>query len=227
MSRVFAAVTVTAAFAMVAFNYWGPGALSPWAKMTASTAFICLAVSVGAHKWNYGRIMLVGLFLSWWGDWFLTRGGDTRFLLGLVSFLSAHVVYCVAFGVRGIDWRWSAAALPAVAAVTGGVLWWMTPYVGADMAWPVRAYTAVISVMVILAAGAKGAGGPWAIPIGAVLFYFSDISVASGQFVKPDFPNYVWGLPFYFIGQIFLALSAKTVANTVTHKAAARTAAGV
>jgi uncharacterized membrane protein YhhN len=77
------------------------------------------------------------------------------------------------------------------------------------MVWPVRAYTAVISVMVLLSVGAKAAGGPWAIPIGAILFYFSDISVASGQFVKPDFPNYVWGLPFYFIGQVFLAWSTQ------------------
>jgi uncharacterized membrane protein YhhN len=225
MSRVFTVVTVAAAFAMVAFNLWGPGALSPWAKMTASTAFICLAVSVGAHTWNYGRIMLAGLFFSWWGDWFLTGGGDTRFLLGLVSFLTAHVLYCVAFGVRGINWRWAAAALPVVAAVTGAALVWLSPHVGPDMTWPVRAYTGVISVMVILSFGAKGAGGPWAIPIGAVLFYFSDISVASGQFVKPDFPNYVWGLPFYFIGQVFLAASAKRVATAEPVKAAARSAA--
>lgn len=210
MSKLFTVLIVAAAFAMVAFNLWGPGALSPWAKMTASTAFIMLAASVGATRWTYGRIMLVGLFLSWWGDWFLTRSGDSQFMLGLVSFLSAHVMYCVAFGVRGIRWKWSLAAVPAVGAVTVGALVWITPHVGADMIWPVRAYTTVISIMVVLAFGAKGAGGPWAIPIGAVLFYFSDISVASGQFVKPDFPNYVWGLPFYFIGQVFLALSAET-----------------
>jgi len=222
MSRVFAAVTVLAAFAMVSLNLWGPGGYSSWAKMTASTAFICLALSVGALQWNYGRIMLAGLFLSWWGDWFLTGSGDTRFLLGLVSFLSAHVMYCIAFGLRGINWRWSAAALPAVAAVTAGALWWILPHVGAEMAWPVRAYTGVISVMVVLSFGAKGAGGPWAIPIGAVLFYFSDLSVASGQFVKPDFPNYVWGLPFYFIGQVFLAYSAKTISKAATPMAATR-----
>ncbi len=209
MSKFFTVLTVAAAFVMVALNLWGPGGYSTWAKMTASTGFIALAVSLGAHRRTYGRIMLAGLFLSWWGDWFLTGGGDTRFLLGLVSFLSAHVMYCVAFGVHGIRRSWTLAAVPPVAALTGGVLWWLTPYVGADMTWPVRAYTAVISIMVILAFGAKGAGGPWAIPVGAVLFYFSDISVSSGQFVKPDFPNYVWGLPFYFIGQVFLAWSTK------------------
>ena len=109
------------------------------------------------------------------------------------------------------------ASLPVVAALTGGVLWWLTPHIGDDMIWPVRAYTGVISVMVILSVGAKAAGGPWSIPIGAVLFYFSDISVASGQFVRPDFPNYVWGLPFYFIGQAFLAWSTQPAASATTN----------
>jgi uncharacterized membrane protein YhhN len=123
-------------------------------------------------------------------------------------------MYCVAFGVRGVRWTACAAALPVVAAITGGVLWWLTPYIGDDMIWPVRAYTGVISVMVILSVGAKAAGGPWSIPIGAILFYFSDISVASGQFGASDFPHYVWGLPFYFIGQVFLALSTQPAAAT-------------
>ena len=72
-------------------------------------------------------------------------------------------------------------------------------------------------VMAAAQRGAKAAGGPWSIPIGAVLFYFSDISVASGQFVKPDFPNYVWGLPFYFIGQAFLAWSTQPAASATTN----------
>ncbi len=208
--KFWTVLTVVAAFALVALNLAGADhVLRVLTKQTASTGFIAIALTAGALRWNYGRIMVAGLFFSWWGDFFLTRSGDTFFLLGLVSFLTAHVMYCVAFGVRGVKWSSAAIAVVPVAALTGGVLWWLTPYVGDDMVWPVRAYTAVISVMVILAAGAKGAGGPWSIPIGAVLFYFSDISVASGQFVKPDFPNYVWGLPFYFIGQVFLAWSAQ------------------
>lgn len=209
MPRLFALVTVGATFLLVVCNLWEFDSLRPFAKMTASTGFICVALSLGAHRWTYGRILLAGLFFSWWGDFFLLGSAENSFLLGLVSFLLGHVMYCVAFGSRGINWRWSAAALPAACIVTGAALWWLSPHVSAEMIWPVRAYTTVISIMVILAFGAKGAGGPWGIPIGAVLFYFSDISVASGQFVKPDFPNYVWGLPFYFIGQVFLAWSGK------------------
>lgn len=216
--KFWAGLCVIAAFALVALNLAGADVwLRGIAKLTASTAFIALAVSAGATRWNYGRIMLAGLFFSWWGDAFLLGSADVFFLLGLVSFLTAHVMYCVAFGVRGVRWTACAAALPAVAAITGGVLWWLTPYIGDDMLWPVRAYTAVISVMVILSVGTKAAGGPWSIPIGAILFYFSDISVAAGQFVKPDFPNYVWGLPFYFVGQAFLAWSAQPATNETPH----------
>ncbi len=215
MKFFWSALTVFAAFVLVALNAYD-GA-ETWmrgiSKLTASTSFIAVAVVAGATRWNYGRIMLAGLFFSWWGDAFLIGNSDTFFLLGLVSFLTAHVMYCVAFGLRGVRWTASVAALPVIAAMTAGVLWWLAPYIGPEMVWPVRAYTAVISLMVALAVGTKAAGGPWAIPIGALLFYFSDISVAIGQFVQPDFPNYAWGLPFYFTGQVFLAWSTAPAAH--------------
>jgi uncharacterized membrane protein YhhN len=76
---------------------------------------------------------------------------------------------------------------------------------------PVRSYTFVITLMVIAAFGARGAGAPVLLPLGASLFYLSDLSVAAGQFVQPAFPNYVWGLPFYFGGQVLLAMSVRHV----------------
>lgn len=225
MAKVFAAITIVGAFTMVALGLWGPGGYSIYAKMTAATAFIALAVAQGAHRWNYGRVMLAGLFLSWWGDWFLAQGGDKFFLFGLVSFLSAHVMYCIGFGVRGVKWPWAGAALVPVAALATVVLLWITPHVGADMIWPVRVYTFVISAMVVLAVGAKGAGGPWSIPIGAVLFWLSDISVASGQFDVTEYRTFIWGLPAYFIGQVFLAWSTRPGGGVQAVPAVSRSAA--
>ena len=137
--------------------------------------------------------------------------GTTRqfFLAGLVSFLLAHIAYVVAFSVHGLNAKWSIAAFVPVAAISIFVAMWLTPYLPEDMIVPVRTYTFVISLMLITAFGAKGAGGPLLIPVGATLFYFSDLSVAAGQFVDPAFPNYVWGLPFYYIGQTLLALSVR------------------
>lgn len=214
MARFFPIITVIATAALVTCQLLSLSALAPWAKMIASTGFVAFAIAVGAHRWHYGRVLLAGLFLSWWGDYFLIDSTDTRFLFGLVSFLLAHVLYCVAFSVRGVSARWAGAAAPVLVVTTGAILWWLSPHVSDDMIWPVRAYTAVISIMVVLAVGARGAGGPWSIPVGAILFYLSDVSVASGQFIKPDFPNYVWGLPAYFVGQLFLAQSAAKQAPT-------------
>ena len=209
VARILAAVCMLAALVLVGSRLAAYDTLGAWSKMIASTSFIGVAFSVGAHRWGYGRVLLAGLFFAWWGDFFLIGSSDTRFLLGLVSFLLGHVMYCVAFVVRGIDVRWSMLTIPMVVAVTGGASWWLGPHVSDEMTGPVRAYTGVISVMVVLAVGARGAGAPWVVPVGAILFYFSDISVAAGQFVKPDFPNYVWGLPFYFGGQVLLAWSGR------------------
>ncbi len=178
-------------------------------KFVASTAFLAVALLSGALRSRYGRIIFAGLVFSWFGDMFLL--GTTRqfFLAGLASFLLAHIAYVVAFSARGQSAKWSLSAFVPVAAISILVAVWLTPYLPDDMIVPVRSYTLVISLMVITAFGTKGAGGPLLIPAGATLFYFSDLSVAAGQFVDPAFPNYVWGLPFYYIGQTLLALSVR------------------
>jgi uncharacterized membrane protein YhhN len=178
-------------------------------KFVASTAFLAIAILSGALRSRYGRVLFAGLVLSWFGDMFLL--GTTRhfFLAGLVSFLLAHIAYVIAFSVHGLNAKWSIAAFLPVAALSILVAVWLTPYLPADMITPVRTYTFVISLMVVTAFGTKGAGGPWLIPLGATLFYFSDLSVAAGQFIEPAFPNYVWGLPFYYFGQTLLALSVR------------------
>lgn len=205
----FVVLTLVATAVLVYGPFVGISGYARILKMTAATGFIGAALSLGAASWTYGRIMLAGLVLSWCGDLALTYSGDAAFLTGLVSFLLAHLLYCIAFLWRGVKWSWVARDLLPVIGVAGFVLAWLLPYVPNEMRIPVIVYTMVISTMVLLADGARGAGGPITIFIGAILFYLSDISVASGQFVKPDFPNYLWGLPFYFVGQLFLATSTR------------------
>jgi uncharacterized membrane protein YhhN len=71
----------------------------------------------------------------------------------------------------------------------------------------VRAYIAVISVMVVAAAGTYALAGNGWIPLGAVGFYLSDLSVARDRFVKEEFLNRIWGLPLYYAAQVALAWS--------------------
>lgn len=176
-------------------------------KMAASTGFVAIGLSAGGLSNTYGRIVLVALVFSWAGDLLLTFASRPAFLGGLVTFLLGHVAYSVAFGILGVD---SAIAVVAAIVMTiiGLFIWrWLGPYVG-DMAGSVLAYIVVISVMVVMAFAAFGAGATVFIPIGAVLFYASDIAVASNQFVAPGVVNRIWGLPLYYLAQVLLASTA-------------------
>lgn len=205
--RSLAAIVVIACLALVVLlllEFHTPAAA---AKLIASSAFIGVALTSGASRSAYGRLILLGLFFSWFGDMFLVGLTETFFLLGLGAFLLAHVAYVAAFGVHGVDRRWLLMAGLPVFGLAIAVTLWLNPHVAPYLAVPVRTYTAVISVMVVMAFGTRGAGGSLLILGGALLFFVSDLSVAALRLVQTDFPTYVWGLPFYYGGQLCLALS--------------------
>ncbi len=202
-------LTVIATIGLVALNLAdAPIMLRGAVKLIASTGFILTALAGGARSSLYGKCILAGLVLSWWGDAFLIpEDSEAIFQMGLFSFLLGHVTYCIAFVVHGIRVKDALKAFPAVLILSGAMLAWLIRYVPDDMKIPVAAYIIVISSMVILAYGTQGKNGPKHIMIGALMFYFSDIAVSLDRFVQPDFPCYVWGLPLYFVGQLFLASS--------------------
>jgi uncharacterized membrane protein YhhN len=177
------------------------------AKIVASCGFLAVAFFCGALQSRYGKILLLGLALSFLGDAFLIGDSKQAFLAGLSAFLLAHVAYVAAFAAKGVDVRWvSFAALPIIA-IAVAVSAWLLPHTPPELTLPVLLYTVVISGMVIAAIGTRGKGGSVLIVIGAVLFFLSDLSVASLRLVQADFPHYVWGLPLYYAGQLCLALS--------------------
>jgi uncharacterized membrane protein YhhN len=201
------AVLVTFAFA--AALVWAEVADSAtlrWFKALASTGFIAVAMSVGALSSSYGKIVLAALVLSWIGDLLLTFSSRQAFLGGLVAFLLGHVAYSVAFGTLGVHPIVGSIAVVVVALIALFVWRWLAPHVG-DMAAPVIAYIVVISVMLVLAFGSFGDGATWLIPVGATLFFVSDLFVARNQFVESSIVNRVWGLPLYYAAQVLLALS--------------------
>ena len=176
-------------------------------KMAASTGFVAIALSVGGLSNTYGRIVLVALAFSWIGDLLLTSTARSAFLGGLTTFLLGHVAYSVAFAVLGLNAVIAGAAAIAMTLVGVFVWRWLSPHAG-DMAAPVVAYIVVITVMVVAACAAFGAGATVLIPIGACSFYASDIAVARNQFVAPGIVNRVWGLPLYYLAQVLLASTA-------------------
>jgi len=176
-------------------------------KMVASTAFVAVAVSVGALDTTFGTIIVVGLALSWLGDLFLALDGRGPFVAGLVSFLLGHIAYTVAFTDRGLgDHLYLPVAAAALIAIPIGR--WLMPTVPRELKGPVVAYIAVISAMVVTAISTNVASADWRIPTGAIAFYLSDIGVARDRFAAPGFVNRVVGLPLYFGGQLLLAWAA-------------------
>ena len=210
---LLAALCLAACAALIVSRLFELGSGGAFSKFIASCAFIGVAWVSGARDSRYGLIVLGGLVLSWFGDMFLLGDSQPMFLAGLASFLLAHVFYIAAFSGLGLNDRWTIGAVPFVVISSLLAMLWLLPSVPEDMVLPVRAYTFVISVMVILSFGAYGRGASWIVPVGATLFYVSDLSVAALQFTDPGWPFYILGLPFYYTGQLLLAASVRFQSN--------------
>lgn len=206
-ARVLAATSLGACLALVILQYSGFVIPAAAAKFVASTAFIVLALRAGALESLFGKLILAGLALSWCGDMLLIGSSEMYFLGGLVAFLLGHVAYVSAFVTHGYRRSWIIVAAVPVTAAAIAVWVWLEPHTAANLSIPVRAYIAVISLMVIFAIGTRGAGGTWLIVAGAALFFLSDLSVAALRIVQTDAATYVIGLPLYYAGQVCLALS--------------------
>ncbi len=191
--------------AMLIAEARGSRALAWIAKPTASTCFVLAAIANGAWITSYGRWVLVALVLSWWGDVLLIPKSQRVFLAGILSFLAAHVAYAIAFVVRGIvpAYALGAGALLAIVGFLAGR--YFVAHAPAGLKKAVIAYVFVLSVMVALAIGASVGSGGALIPLAAIAFYFSDMSVAQNRFVKPSLVTRAWGAPLYFAAQLMFA----------------------
>jgi uncharacterized membrane protein YhhN len=207
-SIVFAVLTAIAVATLVWFLRMGWTEPAAAAKFVASCGFLATAVSVGALRHGFGRIIFAGLLLSMSGDMFLVGQTRQHFLFGLVSFLLAHIAYVTAFITVGQERKWVLLAGGPIIVIAVLVLFWLGPHVPAELAMPVRLYTAVISLMVITALGARGAGASRLIVAGALMFFVSDLSVAMQRIIETDFPTFVWGLPLYYAAQLCFAAGA-------------------
>jgi uncharacterized membrane protein YhhN len=177
-------------------------------KLSAATAYIAAALSLGAMSSSYGRLMLLGMGFCWLGDLFLvSRQSHKVFLAGLVSFLMGHVAYTVAFVERGVDAVFVVIVLALMAVFAWRTMVWLNPHTPQRMRVPVWLYVATISVMMVMAVGTHAADHNIFILTGATLFVLSDLAVARNRFVAPGFMNRAIGLPLYFTAQLLLAAS--------------------
>jgi uncharacterized membrane protein YhhN len=180
-------------------------------KPMTSTLFLLMAVARDPAE-GYDWLIFAGLVLSAVGDLALIPASRRWFLVGLVAFLLAHVAYTAAFGQRANLSALPPAGWAAIVAASIALFLYFRPHLGA-MLWPVAAYVAVITLMLIaawavfLTEGGRSTFG-WLVATGAMLFYLSDITVARDRFIPgTGFTNRAVGLPLYYVAQFLLAFS--------------------
>jgi len=172
------------------------------------------SMSVFRSVWNptYTTGVLLGLVFSLVGDIAMVFEEKREALLvGLTSFLVAHIAYAITFGVLGQVSAWDVLPAVLLAASGIGIYRLLSSNLGA-MRWPVVAYIAAISVMVsrgvsTLSSPAFDATQAAMIAAGAVLFYASDAILALCRFWRPWRYRRI-SLTLYYTGQLLIALAA-------------------
>ena len=138
-------------------------------------------LAISALALGYSWFLTAALALSAAGDAFLARKGQSRFILGLASFLIAHLAYSYLFwGLRDSaipPWQILAATV-LVVTIIAVVLKYLWAHLG-EMKGPVIVYTAAIGLMAVTG---FMTGITYPLLIGIGLFLISDIVLAIETF---------------------------------------------
>lgn len=171
----------------------------------ALLSFFQPGVCVGFTLW-----VTAGLVLSLGGDVALMFESNKAFLIGLVLFLLAHVVYSIGFTVYNGFQPQDLVSAAALLVVAVGVFLYLRPGLG-KMQGPVALYIVVICFMVNRAISTFFGDvftttQAWLLSAGATLFWLSDLVLAVNRFRRPFELNRL-GLYLYYSGQLLIALS--------------------
>lgn len=173
---------------------------------------VLLIYYVVESKPNISRLVIAALIMSFSGDAFLLLSGELYFMLGLGSFLVAHLFYIVAYrqhrsenrsdlqGIQKIRY-----SLPIVLCGSG-LLVILYPHLG-ELLIPVILYALVLIIMVLTALFRLGRTSTVSflmVFIGACLFMTSDSLLAINKFVSPLANSGVWIMLTYISGQYLI-----------------------
>ena len=166
-------------------------------------------VTSSLKKW-----IIAALFFSWAGDVLLmfVSKNELFFLLGLASFLIAHIFYIVFFhhvrvreNIKSNPWL-----LVIVVIYYAALISWLSPFLG-EMKLPVRIYGIIISIMFMLAMHMLSIknkiAGSWMM-WGALLFVISDSTLAINKFYQPFDAANVIIMFTYGLAQLFIVKGA-------------------
>lgn len=163
----------------------------------------------GALSW-----FALGILFSLLGDVLLMISLDRLFLMGLITFLLAHVAYIIGFNTPVPEVSFFGIVFAVMIGLGGAriirrILDALPARGQGRMRTPIIIYSAAISVM-LLSAMLKLMDISWSasaaalVSIGAFLFYISDIILAWHKFVAPIQHGRIYNIAAYHLGQILL-----------------------
>ena len=180
-------------------------------------AYFYCRVGLDLGEYDVPRVALsLALLASAIGDVLLVGKREIFFLLGLIAFFIAHLAYALAFfeplwtvNSNLINLVNSGIGL-SIVVISFLAYRYFHPHIPKDLVYPAMAYTAVIGLMMSIALIHAVSLQRYAVAIGAIAFWFSDLAVAKQQFQsdylsQDGFYVRLWGLPLYYIAQIILA----------------------
>ena len=181
-----------------------------WPAVEAAAKPAALLLLIASFAMREGprdvkRLVLAGLAASLAGDVLLLS--PALFLPGLVAFLVAHGFYITAFA-RGVGFLPSRVAVVVIGAFTALVFASIWPGVGADLRVAIVVYAAVVACDAAQATGRAAAlrnRAAVAVAAGAILFMFSDMTIALFKFGHVGWPVDHLTLPTYYLAQGLIA----------------------
>jgi uncharacterized membrane protein YhhN len=177
-------------------------------KITASSAFVLIALALADASSLFSNLMLVGFGFSFLGDIFLIKSNESTFFkIGIISFAFAHIAFIVAFltiGSTGLVFFITTILTMFLIMMS---VKWLKNALNSEFKVLVLVYICIIAYMTSLSGYAWEGSYRNGILPGAFLFAVSDLFVAREKFIKSDFKNKMVGLPLYYLAQIFLAIS--------------------
>ena len=169
----------------------------------------CLAFFLYNLKNRRVKLFLLGSILfSALGDCFLIFNGKLFFLLGLGSFLMAHVLYCLIMVNYFQNYSFFGKNKGYVVFLLVYLLVFMTflsPYLG-DLFFPVLLYATVLAMMVFLALSlnVQFHGKHILIVLGAIFFLISDSLLGVSIFYQNFYKSHFFIMLTYLLAQSLL-----------------------
>lgn len=172
MEMMLMSIATVTALAYLPLTAREPGM---WRSGIKTAPVLCLALIAALA--GLPVLLIVGLALSAFGDWALSRPGERAFLMGLIGFALAHLCYILLFAVHLEGFAlWTLAPFLLLALSTEV---WLVPHTGA-IKNPVRLYVILICVMAVAAVNLPA---PLRLAsFGAMAFVLSDLILALQRF---------------------------------------------